>query len=45
MGNRKTRAMVARYAHLADESMRDAAAKLARIVARGHGAVTEARPA
>lgn len=32
MGNWKTRAMVARYAHLADEELRDAAATVARLV-------------
>ena len=32
MGNWKTRAMVSRYAHLADESLRSAAATLADLV-------------
>ena len=32
MGNWKTRAMVARYAHLADETLREGAATLARII-------------
>jgi integrase len=35
MGNWKTRAMVARYAHLADEELRKAAAKLANLVEVG----------
>ena len=34
MGNWKTRAMVARYAHLADEELRKAAAKVANLVDR-----------
>lgn len=40
MGNWKTRTMVARYAHLADESLRAAAGKLASLVGDGHKVVT-----
>ena len=40
MGNWKTRTMVDRYAHLADETLREAAAKVAAIVGRGHTVVT-----
>ena len=37
MGNWKTRTMVKRYAHLADETLRDAAGHLAAVVKRdGH---------
>jgi hypothetical protein len=32
MGNWKTRTMVARYAHLADDSLRDAAATVAQVI-------------
>ena len=35
MGNWKTEAMVARYAHLADETLRDAAAKVAEVIDLG----------
>lgn len=37
MGNWRTRSMLDRYAHLADETMREAAGKLASIVAGGGG--------
>ena len=35
MGNWKTRTMVARYAHLADESLRDGAATVAKVIDLG----------
>ena len=37
MGNWKTRAMVQRYAHLADEELRRASAKLAQLVGQHPG--------
>ncbi len=40
MGNWKTRAMLDRYAHLADETLRDAAGTVAQLVTRGHNVVT-----
>lgn len=45
MGNWKTRAMLDRYAHLADETLREAAGTVARLVARGHTTVTSAKDA
>ena len=35
MGNWKTRTMVQRYAHLADESLREAAATVAKVIDLG----------
>lgn len=45
MGNWKTRTMVARYAHLADQTMCDGAGKLAELVGRSHTTVTVASDA
>lgn len=45
MGNWKTRTMVARYAHLADENLRAPAGKMASLVGRGHTLVTPSNPA
>jgi integrase len=40
LGNWKSRALVARYAHLGDDTAREAAGKVASIVGSGHTAVT-----
>ena len=41
MGNWKSRSTTRRYAHVQDESLRHAAGKVASLVGRGHGTVTE----
>jgi len=46
MGNWRDRRMIARYAKVSDETLRDAAGKVAALVGRGHTVVTvsERRP-